>query len=393
MTNEAIKSAVAEIYEELLDIRTHIHAHPELSFQEEETSSFIKARLDDWGISYTDNWATHGIVAEINGEQSGKTIGLRADMDALPILEENKVSYCSKNKGVMHACGHDVHTTCLLGALKILQENRDLISGKIVGIFQPGEEKLPGGASILIKEGLLEKYTLDHIFCLHVHPPMLVGEVGVREGMYMASADEVYIDIIGKGGHAALPHNSVDTVLMASRVVNALQDVVARNGNPIIPSVLTFGKINSEGGATNVIPDRVSLCGTFRTMDEAWRMEAHEAIRRIAEHTCASMGGTCKVNVMKGYPYLHNDENTTSIAREALIDLHGRSHVKELPIRMTAEDFAYYSQEVPASLIRLGTNNENDEYKSPVHTTTFDIDPRAIKTGVETLVKIYISMA
>lgn len=380
-----------DIHDDMNAIREHIHSHPELSFQETETSSYISKMLVKWGISYTSGWGGGtGIVAVIEGGQSGPTIGLRADIDALPIHETNQVSYRSKNEGVMHACGHDVHTTCLLGALRILKKHQDSIQGKIIGVFQPGEEKLPGGAKIMLEDGLLEKHPMDSIFCLHVHPPLPVGQVGIREGMYMASADEIYIKVQGKGGHGALPHNCTDTVLMTSRIVTALQDLAARNANPIIPSVLTFGKMYTDGGATNVIPDTAYLEGTFRTLDEQWRKEAHALIKRIASHTAESMGGSCEVDIKVGYPYLHNDEETARYAKEKLTVLHGSENVIDLPIRMTAEDFAYYSHKVKAVLVRLGTNDGKGGKTSSVHTSTFDIDKGAIDVGIASMVQLAI---
>jgi len=378
-----IKEKASHYYEKIRSIRHHLHQHPELSFQEVETGKYIASVLDELGVSYTDGWCEHGIVAMIHGEQSSsKVVMLRADIDALPIVEKNDTSYTSQNTGVMHACGHDVHTSCLLGAIHILNDLKSTFGGTVKCIFQPGEEKLPGGASIMIKEGVLENPKPDSVIGQHVHPPLEVGKIGIRSGMYMASADEIRLTVKGKGGHGALPHNCIDTVLMSSRILIALQDIVARNMNPNIPAVLSFGKINSVGGATNIIPDEVKIEGTFRTMNEKWRKEAHHLIKRIAEKTAESMGGSCEVDIAVGYPCLINEPLLTDRVRNAMLDYMGKENVVELPIRMTAEDFSYYSQEANACFYRLGTGNEAKVITSPVHTPTFDIDERALEIGM-----------
>lgn len=357
--------------------------HPELSFQEENTGKYIASVLDQLGVSYTDGWCDTGIVAIIEGDLNGdRVVMLRADIDALPIVEENDVPYKSTIPNVMHACGHDVHTASLLGAIHILQEMKHSFGGTIKCIFQPGEELLPGGASIMIKEGVLENPKPDSVLGQHVHPPLEVGKIGIRSGMYMASADEIRMTINGKGGHGALPHNCVDTVLMSARILIALQDIVARNTNPNIPAVLSFGKINSTGGATNIIPDEVKIEGTFRTMNEPWRMEAHKMIKQIAEKTAEAMGGSCEVDIQVGYPCLINEPALTDRIKAQMIAYMGEQNVVELPIRLTAEDFSYYSQEADACFYRLGTGNPERGITSPVHTPTFDIDEDALEIGM-----------
>ena len=378
-----IKERANHYFEKIQSIRHHIHKNPELSFQEKETGKYIIGILDDLGIEYTDGWCDTGRVALIKGEKpSTKTIMLRADIDALPIIEKNVKPYKSQNEGVMHACGHDVHTSCLLGAMHILNDIKSEFGGTVKCIFQPGEEQLPGGASIMIKEGVLEDPKPSSVIGQHVHPPLEVGKVGYRSGMYMASADEVRLIVRGKGGHAALPHDCVDTVLMSARILTALQDVVARNTNPNIPAVLSFGKINSVGGATNIIPDEVKIEGTFRTMDEEWRMDAHKFIRRIAQKTAESMGGSCEVEIHVGYPCLINEPKLTERVKSAMVSYMGESNVVELPIRLTAEDFSYYSQQADAFFYRLGTGNKQKGITSPVHTPTFDIDEKALEIGM-----------
>jgi amidohydrolase len=323
------------------------------------------------------------VVGYIEGKNpQKKTIALRADIDALPITEKNNVPYKSCNTGIMHACGHDVHTASLLGAAKILQELKNEFSGTIKLIFQPGEEKLPGGASILIKEGVLKNPVPNSIFGQHVHPPLAVGKVGFRTGMYMASADEIYMTVKGKGGHGALPHNCIDPILIAAHILIGLQQLVSRQTNPIIPAVLTFGKINSTGGATNVIPNEVKLEGTFRTMNEKWREEAHFKMKKMAKGIAEGMGGECELKVVKGYPFLQNDESLTIRSKKWAEELLGTENVVDLPIRMTSEDFAYYSQEMPACFYRLGTGNVAKGITSPVHTDTFDVDENCLATGM-----------
>lgn len=378
-----IKEKAKLYFEKIQSIRHHLHQHPELSFQEVETGKYIAGILDDLGIEYTSGWCDNGIVAILKGDQlSSKVIMLRADIDGLPITEKNTTAYKSINEGIMHACGHDVHTSCLLGAMHILQDIKPQFGGTIKCIFQPGEEQLPGGASVMIKEGVLENPKPESVIGQHVHPPLEVGKIGYKSGMFMASADEIRMVVKGKGGHGALPHTCIDTILMSSRIIIALQDVVARNMNPNIPAVLSFGKINSVGGATNIIPDEVKIEGTFRTMDEKWRIEAHKLIKRIAEKTAESMGGSVEVEIMVGYPCLINEPLLTERVRSAMVDYMGESNVVELPIRLTAEDFSYYTQQANACFYRLGTGNPARGITSQVHSPTFDIDEEALEIGM-----------
>lgn len=376
-----IKQKAAAYKDEVIAIRRHLHQHPELSFNEHNTSEFICQKLTDYNVEFQKGIVKTGVVALIKGNNpEKKVIALRGDIDALPIQEENEVAYCSKNAGVMHACGHDVHTASLLGVIKILSELTDKFEGTIKCIFQPGEEKLPGGASLMIKEGVLKNPSPTAIFGQHVYPQLIAGKVGFRKGMYMASTDELYLTVIGKGGHAALPHLNIDPIMITAQILTALQQVVSRASNPVIPSVLSFGKIQANG-ATNVIPDKVYLEGTFRTMDEEWRATAHEKITAIAEQTAIAMGGKCEVEIRKGYPFLVNDEKLTSKAQEAAEQFLGKENVVDLDLRMTAEDFAYYSQEMPACFYRLGTAFK-DSPNSGLHTPTFNIDEAAIETSI-----------
>jgi amidohydrolase len=380
---QTIHTLAAEYFAEIQAVRHHLHKNPELSMQEHETAKYIKKKLDEYGIPYQSGIAGTGILGIIENQDNGgnKVFALRADMDALPILENSNCEYASQNPGVMHACGHDVHMACLLGAARILQNTRQYWNGTVKLIFQPSEESLPGGASIMIEEGVLKNPEPAGIFGQHVAPQVETGKVGIRSGMYMASADEIYLTVKGKGGHAAMPHLTIDPVLIASHIVVALQQIVSRSGTPWIPSVLSFGRISGEG-RTNVIPSEVKLEGTFRTFNEEWRSLAHEKITRIAENVAKSMGGTCEVSIMKGYPFLVNDAILSNNFRQYASEYLGAENIVELDISMTAEDFAWYSHQLPACFYRLGTRNEAKGITSNIHTPTFDIDESALITGM-----------
>lgn len=377
-----IKEKAAQYFNEVCTIRHHIHANPELSFQEYNTANFISAKLKEYGIEHQKGVAGTGIVAFIKGKNpEKKCIALRADLDALPIQEANDIDYKSKNEGVMHACGHDVHASCLLVAAKILNEIKDEIEGTIKLIFQPGEEKHPGGASLMIKAGVLENPKPEAIYALHVYPHLPSGTVGFRAGQYMASADEIYITIEGRGGHAALPHQTIDPITIAAQVITALQQVISRKGNPLIPSVLSFGKI-AGGNATNVIPDKVEILGTLRTMDETWRYEAHRWIKEITEQICSSFGAKATVEIPVGYPSLFNDPHLTLATENHAREYMGAQNVHTLNMRMAAEDFSFYTLQVPGCFFRIGTNKNNEDFTAPVHNAHFNIDETGMQTGV-----------
>lgn len=381
MLKERIQELSESIFEKVRSFRREMHQHPELSFHEFETQKRVKAYLEGVGISNVQTCANTGLVALIEGNNpSKKTVALRADMDALPIHEQNDKPYASQNEGVMHACGHDVHTSSLLGAATILNTLKDEFEGTIKLVFQPGEEKLPGGASIMIKEGVLKNPNVDAMIGQHVMPLIDAGKVGFRKGLYMASADEIYITIHGKGGHAAHPHQNIDPVAISAQVITALQQVVSRSAKPSIPSVLSIGKIHGNG-ATNIIPDKVEMEGTFRTFNEEWRTEAHKRIEQIVKDVTHALGGTCDVEVRKGYPYLENNPDKTERAKQAAIDYLGAENVEDLEIWPAGEDFAFYSQEVPSSFYRLGIRNKEKGITSMLHTPTFDIDEDALKVG------------
>ena len=360
-------------------VRRHLHAHPELSFQETNTAAFVTKELQKLGLQ-PQAIANTGVVALIEGRPGGPTVALRADMDALPIIEANDVPYKSTTPGVMHACGHDVHMASLLGAARILNELKGEFQGSVKLMFQPGEELLPGGASLMIKEGVLENPRPASVLGQHVFPHLPAGKIGVRPGRYMASTDELYMTIRGKGGHGAMPEMNLDPVLVAAHIIVAAQQIVSRRANPKIPSVLSFGKVIANG-ATNIIPNEVYLEGTFRTLNEAWRDEAHGHLRTLCEGLAASMGAVCELEIRRGYPYLENDPALTARVRAAAEAYLGPENVVDLDQWMAAEDFAYFSQAAPACFYRLGTRHADGRFASSVHTPTFDIDEQALATG------------
>lgn len=379
---DKIKKLSEQYHQEIISIREYLHANPELSFKEYNTSKYVQQKLTEYGIEFQGGYVETGIIGLIKGKNpDSKSIALRGDMDALPIVEDSSAAYCSKNKGVMHACGHDVHTSCLLGAAKILKQLENEFEGTIKLIFQPGEERLPGGAKLMIEEGVLENPTPQKVIGQHVYPDLEVGKVGFKKGMYMASADELHVTVKGKGGHAALPHRFIDPILIASNIIVSLQQIVSRSAKPDVPSVLSFGKIIGEG-STNIIPDEVKLEGTFRTMDEEWRFDAHKKMKALAESIAIGMGGSCDFDVRVGYPYLVNDEVVTETHIQAAKEYLGEENVVDLDLRMTAEDFSYYSQVAPVCFYRLGTRNEAKGITSGLHTSTFDIDSKALEIGM-----------
>ncbi len=389
---EKIKQLANANHKTVVSNRRHIHQHPELSFNEFETQKFVETELKRIGITDIQQLANTGVVAIIKSTNNPdkKTIALRGDMDALPITEENKTEYVSQNIGVMHACGHDVHTSSLLGVAEILFALRNEFEGTVKLIFQPGEEKLPGGASLMIKEGVLKNPDVKSVFGQHVMPFLPVGKVGFRGGLYMASTDELYVKVKGKGGHGAMPHLNIDPVLIAANIITSLQQIVSRKANPTIPSVLSFGKVIANG-ATNVIPDEVLMEGTFRTLDETWRSIAHTEMKKIAEMIAESMGGKCEFEIKKGYPFLKNDIDLTERAKKYAEEYLGKDNVVDLDIWMAAEDFSYFTQELPACFYRLGTRNEARGIISSVHTPTFDIDEHALEVGAGLMAWIAVS--
>ena len=375
----AIRAAADALAPELSAIRRHLHAHPELSFREHDTAAFVAEKLRELGLE-PQVVAGTGVVALVQGQPGGPVVALRADMDALPIQELSEVAYKSTNPGVMHACGHDVHTTCLLGAARLLVARRGEFRGTVKLIFQPGEEVLPGGASLMIQDGVLENPAPTEVLGQHVFPRLPVGQIGLRPGRYMASTDELYLRVKGRGGHGAMPELNLDPVLVAAHIIVAAQQIVSRRANPKMPSVLSFGKVIANG-ATNVIPDEVYLEGTFRTLDEAWRTEAHQHLRQLCEGLAASMGAVCELEIRRGYPCLDNNPAVTARVRAAAEEYLGAENVVELDQWLAAEDFAYFSQAAPACFYRLGTRAADGRFAASVHTPTFDVDEGALTVG------------
>ena len=389
INKEQIQNLAGNIFKEVVGYRRHLHTNPELSFKEFNTSQFIKDKLTEFGIPFT-SMANTGVVGLITGDlPSDRVIALRGDIDALPILEANDKPYTSVNTGVMHACGHDVHTSSLLGAAFILNSLKAEFGGTIKLIFQPGEEVLPGGASIMIAEGVLENPKPHHIVGQHVMPLIDAGKVGFRSGIYMASTDELYVTVTGKGGHGAQPHQNIDPVLISAHILVALQQIVSRNADPRLPSVLSFGKVIANG-ATNIIPNEVKLEGTFRTLNEEWRAQAKVLMKKMAEGIAESMGGSCEFRIMKGYPYLINEEKLTAATRASAEEYLGKENVLDLDIWMAAEDFAYYSQVTDACFYRLGTGNVEKGTTYSVHHPNFDVDEDALK--ISTGLMAYIAL-
>ncbi len=389
---QIIKGLSNSYIEEIIGIRRHIHAHPELSMQEHKTAEFIAATLAGMGSEVKTGVAKTGIIALVKGKNPDKkTIALRADMDALEIKEENNVPYKSLNEGVMHACGHDVHTASLLGTAKILNEIRDQFEGTVKLFFQPSEERYPGGAIQMIRAGAMENPRPAHVFGQHVYPELEAGKIGLKPGNYMASTDEIFLTVNGRGGHAALPMNNIDPVLIASHIIVALQQIVSRNASPDVPTVLSFGRIIGDG-RTNVIPNQVHIEGIIRTFDEEWRKEAHQRVTKMAKTIAESMGGSCDVFIDAGYPFVYNDPEVTKNTKKLAIEYLGKENVVDLPLRMTAEDFSYFANIAPSCYYRLGTRNEERGIVSNLHSPTFDVDEKSLETGMGLMAWIAVNM-
>jgi len=382
---QEIKALNDELFGEVVRLRRAIHRNPELAFEEYETARLVQETLAPLGLAVQTGVARTGVVATLKGGQPGPALVLRADMDALPIQEANAFDFASQNPGKMHACGHDAHTASLLGTAMILHRLRAQVHGTIRFLFQPSEERLPGGARAMIEAGALAADAAgpapEAAFGQHVMPALPAGTIGVRSGMHMASADELYITVRGQGGHAAEPHKlRTDAVLVASHIVVALQSVISRHCPPNVPSVLSIGRLQADG-ATNVIPEVARLEGTFRAMDETWRFRAHDLIRRIAEHTARAHGAEADVEVRVGYPALYNDPDAAALARNAARDYVGPDNTVDLDLWFASEDFAYYLREIPGVFYLLGVGNEAEGITHYLHTPRFTIDEEALGTG------------
>ncbi len=373
-----------QFIDEIVAIRRQFHQYPELSFQEHRTSSTIRELLDQWGVEYDFPFVETGIVATIKGENPGRRIALRSDMDALPISEQTDLAFASQNQGVMHACGHDIHMASLLGAIRVLNQLKPYIEGEILFLFQPGEEKIPGGAKLMLEQGVFEDRQPDMIIAQHVLPEMEAGHVGFKPGIYMASNDEIFITVKGKGGHGALRQHIKDPIIMASHILITLQQEITEKAPGNVPTVLSFGKVVADG-AVNVIPDQVQLEGTFRTMNESWRKEAHRLIEKVSSDIASSHGGSIQLEVRHGYPVLYNNEQITAESGKLATQLLGSGRVEEMDIRMTAEDFAWFTQSIPGMMYRLGVRNPGSQQISPLHTSRFRADETALKTGISVL--------
>ncbi|MFH0866205.1 MAG: M20 family metallopeptidase [Bacteroidota bacterium] len=386
-----IKLLTEEYSREIVTVRRYLHTVPEIGFQEYNTSKYIIGKLKEYGIPYQMGVAGTGIVGTIHGRNSSKkTIALRADMDALQIKEENDVSFKSQHEGMMHACGHDAHMACVLGAAKILNEFKNEFEGTVKLIFQPSEEMLPGGAIKMIEGGVLENPKVENVFGQHTLPTLEAGKGGFKSGKYMASTDEIYITVHGKGGHAATPELYVNPLNIAATIILELEKEFNKNKPQDTTSVLAFGRITGDG-RTNIIPDETKMEGTLRTFNEEWRAKAHHMIKSISDSIAKKMKGKCDVHIAIGYPVLVNNDELTEKAKQLAIEFLGRENVIDLEMRMTSEDFAYYAQKVPSVFYRFGVRNESKNIISNLHTSTFDIDEESLKTATGLMAWIAIN--
>jgi amidohydrolase len=386
---EVITTKVSAIYEKIKGYREHLHQNPELSYKEFNTMEYVAAKLKEIGIPYEKGVAGTGIIGIVRSSKHSKNqacIGLRADLDALPIQEQNTASYKSKVEGVMHACGHDVHTSILLGAAEILFELREDLEHPIKLIFQPGEEKNPGGASLLIEAGVLENPKVKEMYALHVFPELEVGKLAIRPGLNMASCDELHLEIIGVGGHGAMPEKCINPILIGSKFIIEAQNIIHKSCPKEVPCVISFGHFDALG-ATNVIPERAEIKGTFRTMNEEWREKAAILLMDLANNLENKYKGNVNLIVSKGYPFLKNDEELTEKLKTKFESFFGPEKIEGLALRMTSEDFSFYSQTIPVCFFRLGVGNKEKGIVYSVHHPKFDIDSACLKTGMLAMIQ------
>lgn len=387
MKPEQIDAFVESIFPEVKSHREHLHAHPELSFQEFETMAYVSQALQNLGIPHDVEVGGTGVVGYIESPHSDQWIGLRADLDALPIQEQNDVAYRSQIDGVMHACGHDVHTSILLGTAAVLMQMREELPVSVKLIFQPGEEVSPGGANYIIDAGVMDNPKLEAMIALHVYPEMEVGNVGIKSGLMMASSDEIRIEIHGKGGHGALPEKCINPIAMAAEIISKTPGLLKEFKPEEVPTVLSYGYV--EGlGAVNVIPSTCILKGTFRTMNEEWRKQFFELYEGFLRNIEKEFGGSIQLHRVKGYPFLENDPTLTAMVEKRLKDQLGEERVHAIPIRMTAEDFAFYATHVPICFFRLGVGDPSKSINYSVHHPQFDVHSDALKVGISSMVSI-----
>ena len=386
---KVITTKVSAIYEKIKGYREHLHQNPELSYKEFNTMEYVAAKLKDIGIPYEKGVTETGIIGIIRSSKHSENqacIGLRADLDALPIQEQNTAAYKSKVDGIMHACGHDVHTSILLGAAEILFELREYLEHPVKLIFQPGEEKNPGGASLLIEAGVLENPKVKEMYALHVFPELEVGKLGMRSGLYMASCDELHLEIIGVGGHGAMPEKCINPILIGSEFIIEAQNIIHKSCPKEVPCVISFGHFDALG-ATNVIPERAEIKGTFRTMNEEWREKAAILLMDLANNLENKYKGNVNLEISKGYPFLKNDEELTEKLKAKFESFFGPKNIEGLALRMTSEDFSFYSQTIPVCFFRLGVGNKEKGIIYSVHHPKFDIDSACLKTGMLAMIQ------
>ena len=387
---ELLSTKVSAIYEKIKSYREHLHQNPELSYKEFNTMEYVAAKLKDIGIPYEKGVAGTGIIGIIRSSKHSENqacIGLRADLDALPIQEQNTASYKSKVEGVMHACGHDVHTSILLGAAEILFELREDLEHPVKLIFQPGEEKNPGGASLLIEAGVLENPKVKEMYALHVFPELEVGKLALRPGLNMASCDELHLEIIGVGGHGAMPEKCINPILIGSEFIIEAQNIIHKSCPKEVPCVISFGHFDALG-ATNVIPERAEIKGTFRTMNEEWREKAAILLMDLANNLENKYKGNVNLIVSKGYPFLKNDDELTEKLKTKFESFFGPEKIEGLALRMTSEDFSFYSQTIPVCFFRLGVGNKEKGIIYSVHHPKFDVDSACLKTGMLAMIQV-----
>ncbi|MFD0680442.1 MULTISPECIES: M20 family metallopeptidase [unclassified Paenibacillus] len=379
---EALLQAIDLLYPEMVGWRRYLHQHPELSYQERETAAYVANHLQQWGLEVRTGVGGNGITARLKGSGQGPTVALRADMDALPIQDQKNCDYASKISGVMHACGHDAHTSTLLGVAKVLSEHKEMLNGDVVFIFQHAEELSPGGAFSMIDEGALDG--VDYIYGIHLWTPFPVGTAFCKEGPFMAAADEFEIVVKGKGGHGGLPHETVDSIVIGSQLVGNLQTIVSRGVDPTQPCVVSIGSFHS-GTSFNVIAEQATLIGTVRTFDPELRMDVKQRMDRLVSQTCTMNGADYSFEYKLGYPPVINDSEEAQRFLRAGARV---MNVKPSPLIMAGEDFAYYLQQRKGCFMFVGAGNHEQGIIHPHHHPKFDIDEKAMRDAA----RLFVSM-